>query len=161
MTPTPSLVVADKEVLEHAWKYFTIHAQQRLLLFNVFVVSSAATAAGLAACLQKTGLFTLLGGGLGALLIMNSFLFWKLDQRTAFLVKHAEDAIIEIEKLFPNEATRLMYREPLRTAGKERGFIVTRMWTYGSVFRFAFVVMALTGILGGAFSTAKYLGLLE
>jgi hypothetical protein len=157
----PSSSITDKEILDHAWKYFTIHAQQRLLLFNVFMVSSGAIVAGLAACFQKSGLFTVLGAVLGGILTLNSFVFWKLDQRSAFLVKHAEDALIEFENTFPNPTTRLVYREPLKTASREQGFFATRMWTYGSVFRFVFVTMAIVGLAGGGLSAAKYLGWLE
>jgi hypothetical protein len=153
----PSSGLSDKDILEHAWKYFTIHASQRLLLFNIFMVSSAATVAGLAACLQQSPLFSALGVGLGGILVLNAFVFWKLDQRSAFLVKHAEDALVEIERGFQKPETRLVYREPLRTAGREQGFWLTRLWTYGAVFRFVFCIVAVAGILGAALNLARYL----
>ena len=74
---------------------FDLHAHQRMSLFNYFLIASGSVAAGLAASLQRSGLFQILGTGLGALLILISFVFWKLDQRTAFLVKHAEEALTE------------------------------------------------------------------
>jgi hypothetical protein len=102
-----------KDMLEHAWRYFAIHAQQRLSLFNYFLLASGSVAAGLAACLQRSGLFQVLGTALGALLTLISFIFWKLDQRSSFLVKHAEDALAELESTFPNSLAKLVYREPL------------------------------------------------
>jgi hypothetical protein len=99
-----------KDMLEHAWRYFSLHAQQRLSLFNYFLLASGSVVAGLAACLQRSGLFQILGTGLGALLVLISFVFWKLDQRSAFLVKHAEEALTELESTFQNPAVRLVYR---------------------------------------------------
>ena len=46
------------------------------------------------------------GIALGIFLAAVAFTFWKLDQRTAFLIKHAEQALQEAETLlFPTEAT--------------------------------------------------------
>jgi hypothetical protein len=150
--------LSDKEILDHAWKYFTVHASQRLLLFNVFVVSSGAVVAGLAACLQKSGFFPALGSGLGCLLVLNAFVFWKLDQRTSFLVKHAEEALTEIERTFQKPTAQLFYREPLRTAAGEKDNGLIRMWTYGRVFRFVFGLMACIGTVGASLSLLRYYG---
>ncbi len=149
---------STRDMLEHAWRYFDLHAQQRMSLFNYFLIASGSVAAGLAASLQRSGLFQILGTGLGALLILISFVFWKLDQRSAFLVKHAEEALTELESTFQNPAVRLVYREPLRTAARESGFIITRMWTYGAVFRLVYAVMGIVGLTGAAISWARFKG---
>ena len=151
----------SRDMLEHAWRYFDLHAQQRISLFNYFLIASGSVAAGLAASLQQSGLFQILGAGLGTLLILISFVFWKLDQRTAFLVKHAEEALTELETTFQNPAARLVYREPLRTAVRESGFIIARMWTYGAVFRLVYAVMAIVGFTGAAISWARFKGWLS
>jgi len=147
-----------KDVLEHAWRYFALHANQRILLFNFFVVISASVSAGLAACLQKGGVFQLVGGGLGMLLVLISFIFWKLDQRTAFLVKHGERAITDLEAALPFPAAHLLSSEPEVSAPRRRGFWPLRMWTYGTAFRVMFAAMGLVGVLGGALAFSRYLG---
>lgn len=60
--------LSAKDMLEHAWRYFSLHAQQRLSLFNYFLLASGSVVAGPAACLQRSGLFQILVPG--------SALFW-------------------------------------------------------------------------------------
>lgn len=145
-----------KEMLEHAWRYFALHAAQRLSLFNFFVVISLSASAGIAACIQRGGLFHLAGVGLGAFLALASFVFWKLDQRTAFLVRHGEAAIAELEATLTVPRARLVYSEPERFAPHARGFFLFRMWTYGTSFRLVFIVMGVVGVLGGTMALVRY-----
>lgn len=152
--PTPSL----KDMLEHAWRYFALHATQRISLFNFFVVISASLSAGLATCLQKGGVFQLVGAGLGGLLALISFLFWKLDQRTAFLIKHAERAITDLEADLPSRSAHLLSKEPEVSADRTKGFWIRRMWTYGAAFRLMFLVMGTVGTIGAALALARYRG---
>src|SRR5262249_47779818 len=102
---------------------------------QLHLLAAASITAGVAASLPRDGIFSLLGAGLGLLMLV-SFVFWKLDQRTSFLIKHAETAIIELEDSLPVRVARVMTREPVRTAAKEQGWWFSRMWTCGTVFRF-------------------------
>jgi len=148
---------SDRDMLEHAWRYFALHAGQRMSIFNFFLVLSGLVAAGLATCLQRDKPFQLLGTVLGFLLALVSFTFWKLDQRTSFFIKHAEGAIAELEESFPLAAARLISRERHRTdAAVSSSFVLIRMWTYGSAFRLIFVVMGIVGLGGAAWSLCRY-----
>jgi hypothetical protein len=60
-------------------------------------LAAGTIAAGFTAFVQKNGILAPLGSGLGLLLMLVSFVFWKLDQHTSFLIKHAETAIIDLE----------------------------------------------------------------
>src|SRR5688572_25472179 len=90
-----------KDAHEHAWRYFSLHAAQRISMFNFFLVVSASGVAGLSACLQIGGVFYLIGTGLGLILVLVSVIFAKLDQRTSFLVKLGESALVDIETSLP------------------------------------------------------------
>jgi hypothetical protein len=141
--------VSTRDMLEHTWRYFALHAQQRISIFNFFLILSGLVAAGLAACVQRRGTIQLLGAGLGALLCLVSFTFYKLDQRSSFLIKHSENAIAELEQLFPIVGARLVFSERHRTAAAASSrFAATRLWTYGTAFRLVFVVMGSVGIVG-------------
>lgn len=146
---------------EHAWKYFEIHANQRMVIFNYFLVVSGAIAAGLAATLQGTTRFAALGIALGGLLVLVAFVFWKLDQRVSFLIKRAESALCETEAVFPVAATQLFFAEPEATKAAAAGPCWQRHWTYGRAFRFVFAAMALFGASGAALSTLKFAGLVS
>jgi hypothetical protein len=155
-TQPPAL--SQKEMLDHAWRYFEIHANQRMALFNFFLVLSSFVAAGLGASLQLRGAFELLGAGLGFLLAIVSFTFWKLDQRSSFLIRHAERAMAELENAFPISGPRLFFNEAHLTAKEvTRWFYLRRLWTYGRAFRFVFWAMGVIGVLGATLSLYFYL----
>jgi hypothetical protein len=151
--------VAATQAREHAWKYFELHAHQRIAVFNFFLVLSGALAAGIAATLQGSQRFSSLGVALGVLLALVSFLFWKLDQRVAFLVKHAEVALTQIEGFFPDAEAQLFVHEPSKTtAAKQQSSVWSRQWSYGRVFRFLFASMALVGISGSVLCGLRFFG---
>lgn len=148
--------------LEHAWQYFELHSKQRLTTFNFFLFLSGAASAGVAAALQGSAHFAILGVALGLLLILASFLFWKLDQRTSFLIKHAEACITSIETACLPEAARVFSSEPSRLLAAQvsaRGW--RRIWTYGLCFRISFLVMAAVGASGAGIALLRYCGLLS
>ena len=149
-------------LLEHAWRYFELHANQRMSLFNYFLVLSGAVAAGLAATLQGSQRFSSLGVALGLLLALVSFVFWKLDQRVSFLIKHAESALSELEKTIPAESARLFSLEPSRAkTAAEAASWWSRHWTYSKAFRFVFLVLGLFGIAGAVLSLLKCFGVMS
>ncbi len=87
-------------------------------------------------------------------LCLLSFLFWQLDRRTSFLIKHAEDAI----KLQEPVGARLMTEEVVKTANAKKG---EGLWTYGKVFRSIFLVMAIVGLAGAIVSGLRGSGKLS
>ena len=144
---------------EHAWHYFELHANQRIAVFNFFLLTSGAIAAGLATTLQGTPRFASLGIALGALLILVSFIFWKLDQRASFLIKHAENALAETEQEFSAREACLFLFEPKATkSASDQATWWSRHWTYGKAFRFVFGVMGLFGVAGAGLSLARFAG---
>lgn len=145
---------STKDMLEHAWRYFSLHASQRISLFNFFLIAEGTMTAGLAACIQGPPFLNLLGTSLGALMTLAAFAFWRLDQRTTFLVKHAEDSLAELENALPIVAARVISQEPARTAARGG---VGQVWTYSEIFRVVFVVAALVGISGGALCLFRFI----
>lgn len=142
---------------EHAWRYFDLHAKQRITVFNFFLALSGLVAAGLAACAQGSGIFLMVGVSLGTLLAIVSFIFWKLDQRVSFLIKRAEVAIAKFELEFVPNDYCLFEKEPAETeTEKSRANKWERQWTYGECFRFVFTLMAFSGVCGALFSAARY-----
>ena len=77
-----------EEQRDHAWRYFQLHASQRMASFNFIVVLCALLTAGLAGAFQTKGGGHLLGVMLGLSLIVVSFVFWKFDQRVRYFIKH-------------------------------------------------------------------------
>jgi hypothetical protein len=127
-----------------------------MTVFNFFVVMSGAVAAGIAAVLQGDRRLALLGVVLGLLLTLISFVFWKLDQRVAFLIKHSESALSDVEQDITIASARIFLLEPTKfeqaTANTPKW---ARYWTYGRAFRFVFCIMGLVGLAGAVLSALK------
>ncbi|HVY28230.1 MAG TPA: hypothetical protein VHB79_16855 [Polyangiaceae bacterium] len=122
-------------------------------LFNYFVLCFAFVSAGLAGCIRAEGPLRLVGAALGLTLAAIALAFWKLDQRSAFLVKHAEGALREIEKQVAEEEARLFHDEPEETAGSQQlPSPLWRVWTYGQTFRVLFAIAGVVGLGGCALS---------
>jgi hypothetical protein len=56
--------------LSHAWRYFELHANQRIKVFNYFVALTSLVFAGLAASIQGRPRLGLLGFVLGLFLML-------------------------------------------------------------------------------------------
>jgi len=144
---------------ERAWRYFEIHANHRLTIFNYFLILAGLLAAGIGASVQSTGHLRLVGIALGFILVLVSFVFWKLDQRASFFIKRAETALAQMESELSQEAFQLFLSEPTATCqAKKDAPAWNPHWTYGQSLRCVFVGMGLFGIVGGVFSLCRFTG---
>lgn len=141
----------DKAILEHAWRYFQMHAAQRITVFNFFVATSGLLIAGLVFALRGGAQAWTLGLGAGFGLAALAFVFWKLDQRVSSMIKVSEEIIAKIEeRAIPDPGLRVIGAERDLTSNSEFGFFSN--WTYGQAFRRIFLLVGLVGIGGMAFS---------
>lgn len=142
---------------DYAWEYFKVHAQQRMSLFNFFVVFSSLATTCLVATFQEKTHAPMVGMAIGILLVVISFTFWKLDERVRFLIKHAESALKWVESTYSLEdgidkphILRLFTCEERQTAGNGQ-------LTYSKCFLATFLVFGIVGVVGTVLSAA-YLG---
>lgn len=137
----------------HAWKYFEIHAGQRLSMFNFFTVFAGLISAGLGATLQGADTVAYFGIFLGMLLVLISFVFWKIDERAAILVKHAEKTQEWIEtQLLPEQARLFVDEEQTRDGSAGR---LIPVWTFGRSLRVTFAGAAVIGLIATGVSGWK------
>lgn len=88
----------QEEQREYVWNYFKLHAGQRMVTFNFFVIMGALLTKELADCInQQGGNNCFVGLILSVALIAVAFASWKLDQRVRYLLKHAENALKKSE----------------------------------------------------------------
>jgi len=98
--------ITDKDWLDIVWKYFQMHSQQRILHFNYFIVFSTIITTAFITTIQTSHLNYFPNLIIGFIQIFLSFIFLKIENRNKFLIKHAENIIMKIEKdTFPNEDT--------------------------------------------------------
>lgn len=135
--------------MDHAWRYFELHAQQRMTVFNFYLAISGLIAAGIGICLQQGAGFSVLVSMLGGVLSFVSLLFWKLDQRVTEMIKKSEaalrvieqESIISVAALFSNDSSNNS------SAG------LFSVWSYGRCFRVAFMTV---GLIGAAFAVLPH-----
>lgn len=136
--------------LNRASSWFQIHADQRLKLFNFYVVFFLGLLAGYATTFKDGAYY--LAAVVSFLSLIITFAFKQLDCRSGQLVKHAECALKVIEERIDN-AIHIDEINLVRRANGERGF-----WSYRKVFNLIFIVSAIVSILGFVMSLCRAYG---
>jgi hypothetical protein len=144
-----------------------MQAGQRLTTFNFYIAISSLLSTGLVASFKTDIDFPYLGIVFGLLLILFSFIFWKLDQRNGDLIKGAEATLkffeakstLEDEEDIPHVAKRFS-REEFDTNIK-RNSHSWRFWrnhySYYQCLRGVFMIFGCGGFVGLCFSVARLL----
>ncbi|MFL6726738.1 MAG: hypothetical protein ACJ8FS_09530 [Sphingomicrobium sp.] len=142
---------------DYALSYFHLHANQRMTVFNFFLVIAGILTGGIAASLGREPAIPFLGVALSVVLILIAIVFWKLDARTSFLIKHAEGALKACETELLNPDARLISteKEAFEKFKTDNGFWKSG-WTYSVCFRIVFIAMTVIGAIGLALSTARW-----
>ena len=143
-----------REIQQYVWCYFELHANQRMSVFRFFIgLATFLTASLLAASVQK---HHVAGALLGALLALISYVFWRLDERTCFLIKRSERALEALEEAFmgsdaeASPGLQLFREERMKTANM-KGLLTT----YGQCLKALFLIFGAIGFLVGAISVCK------
>jgi len=131
----------DKEIREQAWKYFELHANQRMTLFNFYITISTALVAGIGVFLNFGKIPNILIVTLGILMIVFSIVFWLLDNRTRYFIHLSERVIREIELNYKNESFRIITIEERESNAKSRFF------RYSFALKVVFVLFIILGLI--------------
>jgi len=147
-----------KRSFDYALSYFDLHAKQRMTVFNFFLVIAGILTGGIAASLGKESSMPTLSVALSIVLILIAIVFWKLDARTSFLIKHAETALKTCEAALLDESAHLISTEEqaFQQFKRDRGFWRSG-WTYSVCLRIVFIAMVSIGVIGLALSAARLL----
>jgi len=147
---------AQKDVRDHAWDYFQLHANQRIATFNFYIAVSGLVTTGLVASFHKAVEAPYLGIVLGLLLIAFSYIFLMLDARNRRLVHFGEEALMLCEERFKENALgdkiKIFQREAQETKDYEdrrnrfRRLLIP--YRYTNCFRAIFLIFMAIGILG-------------
>lgn len=146
----------DFNIRQYAWDYFQLHAEQRLKTFEFYIVIATVLLSGYVISLKEDNLIHI-GIVIGILLIVLSFVFWKLDVRNKQLIKNAEQALKTIEDELISESNgdvphnfKLFHYDDFKIK-KERQRTRYLFWnkhfSYSNCFNIMFVVFAILGII--------------
>jgi hypothetical protein len=143
------VAIGEKDELDHAWRYFQLHATQRITVFNFYVAASGLVIAGLIYSLrggEETALYSVIAG---IALFLLSFVFSKMDKRVKEMIKSSEKTISRIEASSIEEPKhRVMTMEQEEEAATR--YSLFGNWTYGQSFRRIFWVGGAFGLIGSA-----------
>lgn len=145
-----------KEQRDYAWSYFQLHANQGMSSFNFFVVIAALLTTGAAATLKNDFERHYVGVVLALSLVGVSFIFWKMDQRVRYLIKHAEKALKALEEEWITHEgcvgeIALFQTEEVKT-DRSRGLRSWKFWqwhlSYAKCFGLVYLLFGLLGLVG-------------
>lgn len=148
------------EMRDYAWKYFALHADQRIKTFNFFLVLCALILGGAITFLRDVDAYG--SAAVAALsLSFTSFIFWRLDIRNRQLVECAEEALryLESQESLPNQGDepnplKLFLHERYHRASlrQQRVLrIIPRHWSYSTCFNAVFFIFGAASAIWGAF----------
>ena len=155
--PDDSRLDLIEPMLNHAWSYFQLHAQQRLTAFNFYIVLSSVLTAGLFAALQKDDI-GLVPAAIGFLLGIISFVFAKLDGRNKQLTRNGERALRSLQQdwlaTWPDEILQSsvdVFSRDERTVSAARArdtvwSVRKRHWSFSDCFGMAFRGLGTLGV---------------
>lgn len=146
----------DFNIRQYAWDYFQLHAGQRLKTFEFYIVISTLLLSGYVISLKEDSLI-FIGIVIGFLLIVLSFVFWKLDVRNKQLIKNAEQALKTIEDEVISENNegvphnfKLFHYDDFnvqKERQKTRKLPWNKHFSYSNCFNIMFGVFALLGLM--------------
>lgn len=89
-----------REARAYAWNYFALHADQRMKLFNFFLIL-AGLILGAFSAVRGMAPSTKLILFLPLLMTLSALIFWRLDERTRSLVTRGEEALRFLDEQWP------------------------------------------------------------
>ncbi|QNW91633.1 hypothetical protein IC799_01070 [Acinetobacter seifertii] len=131
----------SEKLVEHVWKYFEIHSQQRMTLFNFFILVVGGIISAIGFCLQSEKDLGFLIDVFSITLIVISFLFYKLDQRTSFLIKRSEKYLIKIEQSYLNSQIEIFSKDNSDLEDENDKRSINKIWTYGYIFKLTYMLV--------------------
>ena len=142
---------SSREALDHAWRWFELHARQRLQLVNFFLLSGAfltsAYAVALDAGYPEVSVAVALIGALTAVY------FWLIGERVRLLLKAGECAMKQFERRLAANAGTEEIKLVERVERPE-----TRWMKYSTVIRLLHLTLGLGFAVGFFFALAVAFG---
>lgn len=132
----------EKDFVNILWKYFELHANQRMQMMNFYIVIISLFFTGLIALFCADGDMRIYEIMLCIAIIVFTFIFMMFDQRTRSLIKKCEVAIKSVEKKYIDQYgadVMIFTQEELQTQ-------VNKEITYTKIMKLEFsfiIIMAL------------------
>jgi hypothetical protein len=141
---------AEKAAASYAWDYFQYHAGQRQAVFRFFVTLVGVLTLAYGYSLRSDGavpanvtdaarLF------IGILLVVLSFLFFRLDKRSQALIKNAEEALKKSEERTSTSLGGDKTIELMRLGDVKKGGLVKYWESFRQIYAWIFFLVGAAG----------------
>jgi hypothetical protein len=150
-----------REARAYAWNYFALHAEQRMKLFNFFLILSGLILGAFPA-VRSMAPAAKLTALLPLLLVLTAFIFWRLEERTRRLVKNGEEALRFLDEQWPVEPLQDRTPHHLQLVARDDYLmqaIKKRWWakcgvpiSYAGSFRIAYLMIGGVGLVLAAWA---------
>ncbi len=137
-----------KMLRDYAWKYFALHAEQRMKTFHFYVLVSSVLIAGFINGIKDSDSY-LLFSVMGLLLAFISFLFGKLDERNKILIRNGEEAIKFLDNLEDLDDTQ--EKPSVCKIFAHDDLTMKKKFSYSSFFNAMFFIFGSLGIFATAY----------
>jgi hypothetical protein len=146
----PKNSVTIKDIRDHAWDYFELHADQRLKTFHFYIVLETGLVAAMLVAARAGNANGWVYAVIGCFMGLLSFVFWKLDQRTKGMVKISEEVLKEFEQQAMLELKNEAFSKyaPFSNDPQNRGLIGKSLFgtlSYSKCFAIVFIAFAILG----------------
>lgn len=107
--------IENSKILDMAWDYFKLLAQQRITHFNLFIVFMGVLTTVLLSNINSGLKGNVIAIVLSIIQMFLCFIFRKIDVRNKYLTKHTERIIKLIEETYEDVKTRIFIEEEITT----------------------------------------------
>lgn len=141
-------IAAHEAAREYAWNWFAYHAGQRQAVFRFYVILSGVVSTGYITTANSTNTdLQSISFIFGLVLVVLSFLFWRLDVRSIVLIKLAESFLkIEEKRLGTALDTDQILLATKSDEGRDKIYF-RKIYSFRQVYQ---IVFSGVGALGAA-----------
>lgn len=144
------------KVLDIAWDYFKLLAQQRVTHFNLFIVFMGAISTVFATQISVDLRGNIIALSLAIAQVFLCFIFHKIDIRNKFLIKHTEEIIKTFENEFGEGVPRIFLMEELLTKERrsqdKKKIIFLRQLSTSQLYNMFYAFFIILGFVEGIFA---------
>ena len=153
-------MINEDKILDTAWAYYQLHLERRLKFFSFFMTFLTVLTGGIFAILSTAhdNVFMYIWAVvISALLILCSFVFWKIDERNKIYRDNAREVLKNIESAyFPcdenNDIRIFTLEQQLRLQAENQKGFLKKQYKSTILFKMIFIAFALVGFIGIAIS---------
>jgi hypothetical protein len=145
------------KALDISWDYFKLLAQQRVTHFNLFIIIICAFSAVIISNIHSD----IVGNSIALLLsffqIFLCFIFYKIDIRNKYLIKHTESTIKNIERTYGDTNNQIFLQEEYATLllreNQKTKVLLFKQLSTSQLYKLFYVAVFITGTLESLFSS--------